>query len=122
MRLASYYVCTACSTGRSGLRFTHPVLLDLQPRAGARLKKMQKTPIRRAVVVLHIVDRSDLIWIPPLVQRIKVEAYTKDRGFELVSWSRFCPMASRAQKTPPSSTELFKCSRTGRRRSFYRSS
>jgi len=46
--------------------------------------EMQETPIRRAVVLLHIVDRSDLIWIPPLVQRIKVEAYTKDHGFELV--------------------------------------
>jgi len=40
--------------------------------------------IRRAVVLLHIVDRGDLIWIPPLVQRIKVEAYTRDHGFELV--------------------------------------
>jgi hypothetical protein len=44
-----------------------------------------KSPaIRRVVVVLHIVDRTELVWIPPLVQRFKVEAYTKDRGFELV--------------------------------------
>jgi hypothetical protein len=39
---------------------------------------------RRAVVLLHIVDRSDLMWITPLVQRIKVEAHTKDHGFKLV--------------------------------------
>jgi hypothetical protein len=38
---------------------------------------------RRVVVLLHIVDRSDLMWIPPLVHRTKVEAYTKDYGFEL---------------------------------------
>jgi hypothetical protein len=46
---------------------------------------MQKTPrARRAVVLLHIVDRDDLVWITPLVQREKVEAHVKADGFELV--------------------------------------
>ncbi len=44
---------------------------------------MQKTTRRRAVVLLHIEDRSDLIWIPQLVQRAKIEAYV-DQDFELV--------------------------------------
>ncbi len=45
---------------------------------------MQKTPkLRRAVVLLHVVDRDDLVWIPPLVQRTKVEAYVRAEGFEL---------------------------------------
>jgi hypothetical protein len=39
---------------------------------------------RRAVVLLHIVDRVDLMWITPLVQREKVEAHVKAEGFELV--------------------------------------
>ena len=44
---------------------------------------MPKTPIRRAVVLLHIADRNALLWITPLVQRAKVEAYV-DQDFELV--------------------------------------
>jgi hypothetical protein len=49
------------------------------------VERVQKTPRRRrAVVLLHIVDRSDLVWIPPLVQRAKVEAFAKAEGFELV--------------------------------------
>ncbi len=46
---------------------------------------MQKTPsTRRAVVLLHVADRSDLVWITPIVQRAKVKAYARAKGFELV--------------------------------------
>jgi hypothetical protein len=33
--------------------------------------------------LLHIVDRSDLIWIPPLVQHAKVKAFV-DQDFEVI--------------------------------------
>ena len=46
---------------------------------GARTRRT-----RRAVVLLHIANRSELLWIPPLVQRAKTEAYAKAAGFELV--------------------------------------
>jgi len=36
---------------------------------------VQKTPrVHRAVVLLHNVNRADLVWITPLVQGEKVEA------------------------------------------------
>jgi hypothetical protein len=43
----------------------------------------RKRPARRAVVLLHIVDRGDLVWLPPIVQRSKVEAYVGE-DFELI--------------------------------------
>jgi len=43
--------------------------------------KTHKSPI--AIVLLHIEDRGALMWITPLVQRAKVEAYV-DGDFELV--------------------------------------
>ncbi len=47
---------------------------------------MQKTPrLRRAVVLLHVADRGDLLWITPIVQRAKVEAYVAAEGFGLVA-------------------------------------
>ena len=47
--------------------------------------RVQKTPrLRRAVVLLHVADKDDLVWIPPVVQRAKVEAFAKAEGFELV--------------------------------------
>jgi hypothetical protein len=42
-----------------------------------------KRPRRRAVVLLHIADQSALLWITPLVQRAKVEAYV-GQDFEVV--------------------------------------
>jgi hypothetical protein len=46
---------------------------------------VQEPPRRRhAVVLLHIVDKDDLVWMTPLVQRAKVEAYVTADGFELV--------------------------------------
>jgi hypothetical protein len=42
---------------------------------------MQKR--RWAVVLLNIVDRGDLVWITPIVQRAKVEAFT-EAGLKLV--------------------------------------
>ncbi len=48
---------------------------------------MQKTSkLRRAVVLLHVVDKDDLVWITPIVQRAKVEAFAKAEGFELVEF------------------------------------
>ncbi len=45
---------------------------------------MPKTPrLRRAVVLLHVEDKDSLVWISPLVQRAKVEAYVTADGFEL---------------------------------------
>lgn len=40
--------------------------------------------LRRAAVLVHIVDRGDLAWITPLVQRAKVEAFARAEGFEVV--------------------------------------
>jgi hypothetical protein len=34
----------------------------------------------RAVVLLHVVDKDDLVWITPIVQRAKVEAYVTAEG------------------------------------------
>ncbi len=46
---------------------------------------MKKPPRRRrAVVLLHVVDKDDVVWITPIVQRSKVEAYVTAEGFELV--------------------------------------
>jgi hypothetical protein len=46
---------------------------------------MQNQPrLRRAVVLLHVADKGELIWLPPLVQRAKVEAYVRAQCFELV--------------------------------------
>ena len=44
---------------------------------------MQTHRARRAVVLLHVADRDDLVWITPLVQRQKVEAYANAEVFEL---------------------------------------
>jgi len=47
------------------------------------MRERTKAPTRRAVALIHIVDRDELLWIPPLVQRAKVEAYV-GQDFELV--------------------------------------
>ncbi len=38
----------------------------------------------RAGVLLHVVDKDDVVWITPIVQRAKVETYVTAEGFELV--------------------------------------
>jgi hypothetical protein len=40
--------------------------------------------LKRVVVLLHVVDKDDVVWLPPIVQRAKVEAYVSAEGFELV--------------------------------------
>src|SRR5216683_8075429 len=77
-----------------------------------------KTPSRCCSAAHRRPKRS--VWIPPIGQRAKVEAFAKADGFR--SWLSSYPMASRARRTRIFSTKVFKCSRTARPKSFCLSS
>ncbi len=81
---------------------------------------MQKAPrLHRAVVLLHVVDKEDLVWITPIVQRAKVEAYVTAEGFELVE---LLSDGFESAEDPAFFNKGFKCSRTARPKSLCLSS